>query len=118
MGDFKKLIAWQEANALAGDLFDAFPPGRAHVYTDLRAQILTAAGGVPDCLAEGCASPSPAEFKRFAGMAYKSSKEVESQLARARRTRALTEAQFADFAKRNDRVSKLCYGLARVVPSR
>jgi four helix bundle protein len=113
MGDFRKLIAWQEADALAGDLFDAFPPGRPNVYTDLRAQILTAAGGVPDCLAEGCASSSPAEFKRYAGMAYKSAKEVESQLARARRTRAITESQFHGFSKRADRVSKLCYGLAR-----
>ena len=113
MGDFKKLIAWQEADALAGDLFDAFPPGRANVYTDLRAQILTAAGAVPDCLAEGCASSSQAEFKRFARMAYQSSKEVESQLERARRTRAITAAQFETFSRRNDRVSKLCYGLAR-----
>lgn len=118
MGDFKKLIAWQEADALAGDLFDAFPPGRANVYTDLRAQILTAAGGVPDCLAEGCASSSPDEFKRFAGMAYKSSKEVESQLARARRTCAITQAQFESLSKRSDRVSRLCYGLARRADSR
>jgi hypothetical protein len=46
-------------------------------------------------------------------MAYASAKEVESQLERARGVNAITEAQFADFAERLDRVAGLCYGLAR-----
>jgi four helix bundle protein len=112
MGDFRTLLAWQEATTLACDLHAAFTVRRPNTYPGLRDQLLRAAGAVADNLAEGCARRSRLELARYADMAYASVKEVESQLERARRTRALTDQQFADFACRADRIARLCFGLA------
>jgi four helix bundle protein len=113
MGDFRKLAAWQEGHALALDLYTAFTGRRRVGYPGLRDQILRAAGAIVDCLAEGCGKSSPLELAHYAGMAYSSAKEVESQLERARSVAAITEDQYADFAARIDRVAALCFGLAR-----
>ncbi|MEO7458075.1 MAG: four helix bundle protein [Gemmatimonadaceae bacterium] len=111
MGDFRKLIAWQEADSLASDLYAVFTVRRRNAFPGLRRQILKAAGSTADCLVECCAKLSPLDFRRYAEMAYASSKEVEGQLIRAKNTKTITPAQYTHFAVRADRVSKLCYGL-------
>ena len=111
MGDFRKLIAWQEADSLANDLHAAFSVRKRNAYPGLRRQILKAAATTADCLVEGCAKISPLDFRRYAEMSYASSKEVEGQLIRAFKTKALTQMQYDIFAARADRVSKLVYGL-------
>ena len=116
MGDFRQLVAWQEANALANELHSVFTSRRADVYPGLRDQLLRAAASVAANLAEGCAKRSRLELARFADMAYGSSKEVESHLERARGARALTDQQFAELSARADRVAKLCFGLSRRKP--
>ena|SRR2546430_4473080 len=113
MGDFRRLVAWQESNALARDLHAALDVRRRNAYPGLRDQILRAAGSISDNLAEGCAKRSRGELARYADMAYAAVKEVESQLERGRSTRAFSEQQFSDFATRLDRIARLCYGLSR-----
>ena len=113
MGNFKNLEAWRQANSLASDLYAAFQRQRGKAYPGLRDQILRAAGAIPDNLAEGCARLSRLELARYADIAYASAKEVESQLERARTSRALSEQQYAEFAARVDQVARLCYGLAK-----
>ncbi len=110
MGDFRQLIAWQQANALANDLHAALTTRRGERYPGLRSQLLRAAASVPANLAEGCAKRSRLELGRFADIAYGSAKEVESHLERARGTRTISEGQYADFSARVDRVAKLCFG--------
>src|SRR6188768_1731803 len=112
MGDFKNLVAWQVASALAIDMHSAYPIRSRRDYPGLRAQLLTAAGSVADCLAEGCGKRSRLELARFAGMAYTSAKEVQSQLIRARACGVLSAARCDDFDRRADRVAKLCFGLS------
>ena len=114
MGNFRNLVAWQEANALANDLNAAYPIRYRRDYPGLRAQLLKAAGSVADCLAEGCGKRSRLEMARFAGMAYTSAQEVQSQLIRARACGALKPDQCDDFDKRADRVAKLCFGLSEI----
>ena len=112
MGDFRKLIAWQEGNRLAVDLQKAFDLRRSRRYPGIRNQILRAAGAVPDNLAEGCAKRSRIELARCASQAYTEAKEVLSQLERARGTGVITENEYQAFFSRADRVAKLCFGLS------
>ena len=112
MGDFKKLIAWQEGNSLATDLQKAFDLRRSRRYPGIRSQILRAAGAVPDNLAEGCAKRSRLELARCASQSYTEAKEVLSQLERARDTGVITDAEYHALFKRADRVAKLCFGLS------
>ena len=116
MGDFRQLVAWQEANALANELHATFSDRRGDAYPGLRDQLLRAAASVPANLAEGCAKRSRLELARFADIAYGSAKEVESHLERAIGARALTDRQFVELSARADRVAKLCFGLARRKP--
>jgi four helix bundle protein len=113
MGNFRTLEAWRQGDALLRDLYREFERTRSRAYPGLRDQILRAAGAIVDNLAEGCARRSRLELARYADMAYASAKEVESQLERARYSKALTEQQYAEFALRVDHVARLCYGLAR-----
>jgi four helix bundle protein len=114
MGDFKNLVAWQEANALANDMHAAYPLRSRRDFPGLRAQLLKAAGSIADCLAEGCGKRSRLELARFAGMAYTSAQEVQSQLIRARACRVLSTAQCDDFDRRAERVAKLWVGLSEI----
>jgi four helix bundle protein len=51
-------------------------------------------------------------LKRYAEMAYASAKEVQSQLERARKTRMITQEEYAELAPQADRVAALCFGLS------
>jgi four helix bundle protein len=55
MGDFRRLIAWQKANAYALAVHAAFKGRIGSRAPGLRGQILRAVDAVPDNLAEGCA---------------------------------------------------------------
>jgi four helix bundle protein len=112
MGDFRRLVAWQKANAYALAVHAAFQSVRTRASPGMRAQILRAASSIPDALAEGCAKRSRQELARFADMAYASAKEVENQLIRARGLRILSRTIFEDLLRQGDEVSRLCYGLS------
>ena len=114
MGDFRNLVAWQEANALANDMNAAYPIRSRRDYPGLRAQLLRAAASVADCLAEGCGKRSRLELARFAAMAYTSAQEVQSQLIRARACGVLSATQCDDFDRRAHRVARLCFGLSDI----
>jgi four helix bundle protein len=113
MGDFKRLVAWQQANSYVIAVHAAFAGRRADAATGSRAQILRAVSSIPDALAEGCASRSREELARYADIAYGSAKEVESQLIKARDLGILSATEADDLLRLGDRVSKLCFGLSR-----
>jgi four helix bundle protein len=113
MGDFKRLVAWQQANAYVMAVHAAFAGRKADAATGSRAQVLRAVSSIPDALAEGCAKRSREELARYADIAYGSAKEVESQLIKARDLGILSATEADDLLRLGDRVSKLCYGLSR-----
>ncbi|HXD47323.1 MAG TPA: four helix bundle protein [Gemmatimonadaceae bacterium] len=113
MGDFKRLVAWQQAHAFAAAVDEAVADRKADTATGSRAQILCAASSIPDALAEGCAKRSRRELARYADIAYGSAKEVEGQLLKARDLNLLTVMEADDLLRLGDRVSKLCFGLSR-----
>ena len=114
MGDFKRLVAWQEGSGLALDIHTAFGERASREYPGLRAQILRAVASIPSNLAEGCAKRSRRDLARFSEMAYASAKEVECQLLLAHDARILTDEQFARLSERTDLVARLCFGLTRM----
>ncbi|HWH50609.1 MAG TPA: four helix bundle protein [Gemmatimonadaceae bacterium] len=113
MGDFRRLVAWQQANAYAVAVHAAFAGRKADAATGSRAQILRAVSSIPDALAEGCAKRSREELARYADIAYGSAKEVEGQLIKARDLGLLSATEAEDLLRLGDRVSRLCFGLAR-----
>ncbi len=114
MGDFKRLVAWQEGSGLALDIHSAFGDRASRQYPGLRAQILRAVASIASNLAEGCAKRSRRDLARFAEMAYASAKEVECQLLLAHDARILTDERFASLSSRTDLVAHLCFGLTRM----
>jgi four helix bundle protein len=116
VGDFRRLVAWQKANAYALAVHAAFQ-SVTHSSPGLRGQILRAVSSIADNLAEGCAKRSRRELARFAEMAYASAKEVENQLIRARGLGILSRTLSEDLLWQGDEVSRLCYGLS-IPPSK
>jgi four helix bundle protein len=117
MGDFRRLIAWQKANAFSIGLYKAFSGRRANISSGLWAQILTAANSIPDNLAEGCAKNSRRALASYADSAYSSAKEVENQLIKSRDLGILSPPEFESLFEQGDEVSRLCFSLTRVPPN-
>ena len=116
MGDFRKLLAWQQGHELAREVHLVFSVRASRGYPGLRAQVLRAAAAIPATLSEGCAKRSRRELARFAEMAYASAKEVENHLLLSRDVGLLTDATFSELAERTDQVARLCYGLTKTAP--
>jgi four helix bundle protein len=114
MSDFKRLVAWQRASDLSADLHSIFTARSTNSAPGFRSQVLRAADSIPATLAEGSAKRSRAEMKRFAEMAYASTKEVENHLLHARKLELLSVTAFEDLDRKRDVVAKLCYGLMRM----
>ncbi|MDW8269791.1 MAG: four helix bundle protein [Anaerolineae bacterium] len=87
---YKKLLAWQVADELAAvvhDLTGRFPS----VYTELRAQMLKAAGSTPDNIAEGYCRNALGDYIRFCEIARGSLGELGSQIQRCERWHLLQD---------------------------
>ena len=117
MGDFRRLIAWQKAQALMLSVHAAFRGRSVRNAPGLRSQLLRAVSSIPDNLAEGCAKRSRRELARFAEIAYASGKEVMNQLLKARELGVLPRALAEDLITQCDEVCRLCYALTRMPPS-
>lgn len=111
MGDFKRLVAWQQANILWQDIQRIFSARSAAMVPGLRAQIVKSASSVRQTLAEGSGKNSRPEMKRFAGMAYTSAKEIEDQLLQGRDAGVLSQDEYLRLEELRDHVARLCFGL-------
>ena len=94
----------------------AFKGTRAHVSPGFHGQILRAVNSIGDNLAEGCAKRSRRALARYADDAYSSSKEVESDLIKARGLGILERLVCEDLLRQSDEVSRLCFGLPAFAP--
>jgi four helix bundle protein len=113
MGDFKRLIAWQRAHALALDLHRTLGTSGSRSFTGLRRQMLRAAGSIPDNLAEGCAKRTRAELARYAETSYGSVKELQNQMLRARALDIIGETDHDRLQSLADEAARLCFAIAR-----
>ena len=89
MSDFRKLLVWQKAHALALHVDRAAVSIRAARYASLRSQLIRAAMSIPANIAEGRRQESEREFARFLRYAVNSACELEYHLVVVRDIGAL-----------------------------
>ena len=84
MQDFRNLMVWQKAHALALDVFAIAATFGRPPYYSLQNQTLRAAMSIPANLAEGAGRSGDREFRRFVRIALGSASELEYHLLLAR----------------------------------
>jgi four helix bundle protein len=80
MGDFKKLLVWQQARKLTQGVFKAAEKFEGVSGDIIRRQTCRAVLSIPANIAEGSAKSGDREFARFLKMARGSLAELESHL--------------------------------------
>src|SRR3954471_4782490 len=118
MRDFRKLIAWQKAHALALDVHRAVMDLRGVMPAHCRNQLERAIASIPANIAEGCGKRSELEFSRYLDIALGSAKECENHLIFAKDMRYVSELTFARLDAQLTEVRRVLYGLNRVIRAR
>ena len=86
---------WRQSHDLAVAVRRASRRFSAAEYSSLKSQMTRAAESVVFNIVEGCGAASSRDFARFLDIAIKSSREVESQLERAKDYGALEAAAWS-----------------------
>ena len=110
---YKQLNVRQEADKLAGEVFDLterFP--RTYLF-DLTSQLRRAALSVPTNIAEGCASFHTKEFLQFLNIARRSLNETRYLLDFACRRKLMEQARLAAFEALGESIAKMLNALVR-----
>jgi four helix bundle protein len=97
VSDFKNLLVWQKAHALALHAHRVAMGIRRSHDMGLRSQIIRAAMSIPANIVEGRRQASEKEFARFLRIAINSGYELEYHLIVARDIGAIPEADSARF---------------------
>ena len=118
MRDFRKLIAWQKAHALAVTVHCIASEADFRATPGLRSQLLRAVDSVPANIAEGAGKPSEAEFGRFLDIALGSAREVDNHLMLASALGCINERASAKVLADADEVKRILYSLGRAVRRR
>lgn len=98
---YKKLVAWQKADALVHAVYDATKSFPREEFYGVTTQLRRAALSVPTNLAEGHGRQNKGELRQFTNIALGSLVEVEYLLNFSEKRHFLTESQF-------DQLSNLC----------
>ncbi len=118
MADFKKLLVWQKAHAMALDAHRIAGRIRRADHSALRSQIIRAAMSVPANIVEGSGQQGSREFSRFLRIALNSSTELEYHLIAARDLRVIRDSDSLTLVSQVIEVRKMLYGLLRRLASR
>ena len=118
MRDFRKLIAWRKAHALAVCIHRIAAHADFSATPGLRAQLLRAVDSVPANIAEGAGKPSELDFARFLAIALGSAREVDNHIMLASALGCIDERSGASVLADIDEVKRILYSLSRVVRDR
>ncbi len=121
MSDFKKLLVWQKAHALALAAHRIASRIRGTQNAALRNQITRAAQSIAANIVEGRGQRSEKEFGRFLGYSLNSAAELEYHVIMARDIAAISQSDFDRVTEQVTEVRKMLHALiARVTlsPSR
>ena len=111
MGDFKNLLVWRKAHALALHVHQAAASIRGSQNAGLRNQMTRAAQSIAANIVEGRAQVTDREFARFLGYSLRSAFELEYHLIVARDTSLMTEAEFNRLRDELAEVRRMLHGL-------
>jgi four helix bundle protein len=113
MGTFQKLVAWQEAQALAAEVYRVSAQFPTAERFGLTSQLRRAAVSVPSNLAEGVGRGSGPALRAFARISRGSLQELCSQLLLAQTLGYLDGEKTEAVLARAARVGRLLSGLSR-----
>ena len=111
MGDFKKLLVWRKAQALAINVHRIASRMRGPGAAILRNQMIRAAMSIPTNIVEGYGQASKRDFGRFLGYSLNSGAELEQHMITGREIGTVTEADFRSVLAELTEVRKMTYGL-------
>jgi four helix bundle protein len=111
VSDFKKLLVWQKAHALALNTHRAASRIRRAHDVALRSQIIRAAMSIAANIVEGRSQKSEKEFVRFLNIALNSGVELEYHLVVARDIEAMSDVDFAELLQQVIEVRRMIHGL-------
>ena len=111
MGDFKNLLVWKKAHALALHVYMTAAKIRGAQNAGLRNQVTRAAQSIAANIVEGRSEPSDREFCRFLRYSLRSTSETEYHLIVAGDIRAISEAEFTRLHDELTEVRKMLHGL-------
>ena len=94
MSDYKKLIVWRKAHALALNVHRIAVKLRGADHATLRSQMMRAAMSIPTNIVEGTGQQSRKDFARFIRFSLNSTSELEYHLTVARDTEAIEATDF------------------------
>ncbi|MBI4869374.1 MAG: four helix bundle protein [Candidatus Wallbacteria bacterium] len=113
MRDYRKLKAFQVADALALRVYEVTRDFPKDEQFGLRAQMRRAAVSVPSNIVEGSARESGREYLRFLDTAFASSQELAYQLTLATRLGFLAHADFESLDALVQELCRILNGLLR-----
>jgi four helix bundle protein len=114
MGDFRELLAWQRARALAGAIYRSTENFPVRERFGLAAQMRRAAISVVSNIAEGAGRGSDPEFRRFLQIARGSLGELQTQIIIASDLRLLPDETAHALSESAADTARLIYGLVRI----
>jgi four helix bundle protein len=118
VSDFKNLLVWQKAHALALHAYRVAKGMRRSQDITLRSQIIRAAMSIPANIVEGRRQESEKEFARFLRIALNSGWELEYHLILARDIGAISEADAESLLAELIEVRKMIHGLLNKIGKR
>jgi four helix bundle protein len=118
MQDFRRLVVWSRAHALATTIRRRARRFRGTGYSDLKAQLVRAAESIPNNIVEGCGAATNKEFARFLDISIKSASEVEYRLQLAKEYGLLPEAEWLALSSEVVEIRKMLWGFRRAVLAR
>jgi four helix bundle protein len=115
VSDYKKLIVWRKAHALALNVHRIAVKLRGVDHATLRSQMMRAAMSIPTNIVEGTGQQSRKDFARFIRFALNSTSELEYHLTVGRDTEAIDALDFDSLSAQTIEVRKMLHGLLKRV---
>ena len=113
MGDYRELLAWQRARALAGAVYQATQSFPMHERFGLAAQMRRAAISVASNIAEGAGRATDSELRRFLRYARGSLEELRTQITIAGDLQLIADTRAEALAQAAEETGRLVQGLLR-----
>jgi len=115
VSDFKNLLVWQKAHALALHTHRVAMGIRRTHDSALRGQIIRAAMSIPANIVEGRRQEGEKEFARFLRIAVNSACELEYHLLVARDIQVISEPDAASLLRELIEVRRMIHGLLKKI---
>ncbi len=113
MSDFKKLLVWQKAHALALEAHRTAKRIRGADHLSLKSQLIRASMSIPANIVEGRGQESRREFARYLGIAVNSASELEYHLITGRDMGVISKADSLSLLNQVVEVRKMLHGLLK-----